>query len=245
MSKASVVVADTTPLHYLVLIGQAEVLRSLFGEVMIPEAVLDELQHPNAPPAITAWLQSPPQWLSVEKVGHVDESIQLGRGEKEAISLAIERRVPIVLMDERRGRKAAEARGLLAVGTLNILDVADERDIKLNAAPRDVRRVLRVAQRVQRAMPNRLRDIQPAKHRAHGIRADDSQLRAVALDAVTLRGGFGVLADRQRDTNRRPVLAHRYPLRRSLTPDFLGGKSPRPARRRVVGETQLCGQCGN
>jgi predicted nucleic acid-binding protein len=129
MSKASVVVADTTPLHYLVLIAQAEVLRSLFGEVMIPEAVLDELRHPNAPPAITAWLQSPPQWLCVEKVGHVDESIQLGRGEKEAISLAIERRVPIVLMDERRGRKAAEARGLLAVGTLNILDVADERGL--------------------------------------------------------------------------------------------------------------------
>lgn len=49
MSASGVVVADTTPLNYLVLIRQAEVLHQLFGEVMIPEAVLTELRHPKAP----------------------------------------------------------------------------------------------------------------------------------------------------------------------------------------------------
>jgi len=129
MSAHRAVVADTTPLNYLVLIGQIEVLRELFGEVMIPEAVLAELRHPKAPAAVASWLLNMPDWLTVEKVARVDPSIQLGQGETEAISLAVEHRISIVLMDERRGRSAAEARGLLAVGTLNILDLADERGL--------------------------------------------------------------------------------------------------------------------
>jgi predicted nucleic acid-binding protein len=129
MSAQGVVVADTTPLNYLVLIEQVEVLHRLFGEVMIPEAVLTELRHPKAPAAVSAWLQNLPNWLRVVKVGQVDDTIQLGHGENEAISLAIEKQVSIVLMDERRGRSAAEARGLLPIGTLNILDLADERGL--------------------------------------------------------------------------------------------------------------------
>jgi predicted nucleic acid-binding protein len=129
MSAQGVVVADTTPLNYLVLIEQVEVLHQLFGEVMIPEAVLTELRHPKAPAAVSAWLQKLPNWLRVVKVGQVDDTIQLGHGENEAISLAIEKQVSIVLMDERRGRAAAEARGLLPIGTLNILDLADERGL--------------------------------------------------------------------------------------------------------------------
>lgn len=127
MNQSNAVVADTTPLNYLIQIGQTDVLRLLFGEVMIPEAVLVELQHPKAPLKVSTWLQNLPNWLQIVKVVLVDDSIQLGKGESEAISLAIEKNVPIVLMDERRGRAAAEARGLLPIGTLNILDLADER----------------------------------------------------------------------------------------------------------------------
>ena len=129
MSVQGVVVADTTPLNYLILIGQVELLRELFGKVMIPEAVLAELRHPKAPSAVTNWLLRLPEWLTVEKVERLDQTIQLGHGENEAISLAAERRISIVLMDERRGRSAAETRGLLPVGTLNILDLADERGL--------------------------------------------------------------------------------------------------------------------
>jgi len=129
MSVQGVVVADTTPLNYLILIGQVELLRELFGKVMIPEAVLAELRHPKAPSAVTNWLLRLPEWLTVEKVERLDQTIQLGHGENEAISLAVERRISIVLMDERRGRSASETRGLLPVGTLNILDLADERGL--------------------------------------------------------------------------------------------------------------------
>jgi predicted nucleic acid-binding protein len=39
-----IVIADTTPLHYLVLIDRAEILTTLYGKVIIPEAVRRELQ---------------------------------------------------------------------------------------------------------------------------------------------------------------------------------------------------------
>lgn len=125
----SLVVADTTPLNYLIIIDQAEILASLFGEVLIPSAVLQELQHPKAPDAVSRWLRNLPDWLRVTPVQHVDETIQLGRGENEAISLALEQQVKVVLIDERLGRGAAESRGLIPIGTLNLIEIADERGL--------------------------------------------------------------------------------------------------------------------
>ena len=51
-----VVIADTSPLNYLVLIEQAEVLPNLFGAVVIPQSVLEELRHPSAPQAVRSGL---------------------------------------------------------------------------------------------------------------------------------------------------------------------------------------------
>ena len=51
----------------------------------------------------------------------------MGAGETEAISLAVELGVLAILIDERKGRLAAEQRGLVPVGTLNVLDSADRR----------------------------------------------------------------------------------------------------------------------
>jgi predicted nucleic acid-binding protein len=129
MKAPGVVVADTTPLNYLIVIDRADILASLFGEVLIPGAVLEELRHPKAPAAVSRWLQQLPGWLRVTPARQMDETMQLGKGENEAISLALERHVKVVLMDERLGRGAAEARGLIPVGTLNLIDLADEQGI--------------------------------------------------------------------------------------------------------------------
>lgn len=126
MSAPGVVVADTTPLNYLILIGRTEILGRIFGEVLVPQAVMEELRHPKAPPEVVRWLRETPPWLTVVPVRQLDVTIQLGKGENEAISLAIERSARIVLMDERLGRAAAQARGLLPIGTLNLIDLADE-----------------------------------------------------------------------------------------------------------------------
>ena len=100
-----------------------------FRRVLFPEGVFAELVDPKAPEAVTLWIQSLPAGLEVVRVGQIDNTILLGKGEVDAISLALEKRVEIVLMDERKGRAAAQSRGLLAVGTLNLIDLADEKGL--------------------------------------------------------------------------------------------------------------------
>src|ERR1700739_1801602 len=59
------IVADTSPLNYLVLIQAADILPSLYRRVLIPPAVNAELAHANTPTAGRAWISQPPQWLEV------------------------------------------------------------------------------------------------------------------------------------------------------------------------------------
>jgi predicted nucleic acid-binding protein len=51
------VVSDTGPLNYLVQIDAIEILQSLFGTIVVPEAVRDELSHPRAPATVRAWIE--------------------------------------------------------------------------------------------------------------------------------------------------------------------------------------------
>ena len=60
-----IVVADTGPLHYLVLIGAVDVLAPLYTRVLVPQTVFEELQDSGAPSAVQAWIAQPPKWLEV------------------------------------------------------------------------------------------------------------------------------------------------------------------------------------
>jgi predicted nucleic acid-binding protein len=60
-----IVVADTSPLNYLVLLGHIEILPKIYGEVVIPQTVLDELQDSDAPEEVRALFSGPPAWLQV------------------------------------------------------------------------------------------------------------------------------------------------------------------------------------
>jgi predicted nucleic acid-binding protein len=59
------VVADTSPLHYLVLIACADIRPALFDRIVIPRAVAAELQHPKTPALVRVWMATPPAWLDV------------------------------------------------------------------------------------------------------------------------------------------------------------------------------------
>ena len=120
-----IVVSDTTPLNYLVLIDAVDVLAKLFREVYAPHAVLDELTHPKAPEAVRRWAQSPPAWLKVaDPAAQLPSTAALDRGEADAISLAKELHITDILIDERRGRKVAEREGLVPLPTLALLERA-------------------------------------------------------------------------------------------------------------------------
>ncbi len=62
----SVVVSDTSPLHYLILCDAVEVLRHLFRQVVIPPTVFQELQQPKTPDPVRAWMQAVPEWVRVQ-----------------------------------------------------------------------------------------------------------------------------------------------------------------------------------
>jgi predicted nucleic acid-binding protein len=124
------VVADTGPLHYLVLIGQVDILPRLFGTITIPSVVRDELSCAETPPAVRAWMASPPAWLKVEMVVSEDVSGKaLDAGERAVLSLAGAICASLVLMDDRSGVGEARRRGFAAIGTLGILDLGATRGL--------------------------------------------------------------------------------------------------------------------
>ena len=106
-----IVIADTTPLNYLILIELTQILSALFGQVVIPQTVLKELQAPQAPDKVREWLAHRPEWLIIKEVQQQDVTLaHLDPGEREAITLAQELRADLVLLDERLGRQEATGR---------------------------------------------------------------------------------------------------------------------------------------
>ncbi|MEO7145318.1 MAG: hypothetical protein ABI165_17625 [Bryobacteraceae bacterium] len=87
----SLVVADTTPLRFLVEIAYEHVLQQLFRQVCIPDAVARELRHARTPAMVRQWAEELPSWVEVREIGvpvFAHELAGLDRGEWEAIELA-------------------------------------------------------------------------------------------------------------------------------------------------------------
>jgi len=115
-----IVVSDTGPLNYLLRLDAIAVLPQLYGSVVIPEMVQQEMSHPKAPAVVRAWAAQLPEWVSLGQPQSL-LPLALDAGELVAISLAVERNADLMLMDDLRGRQAAQARGLQTIGTLGIL----------------------------------------------------------------------------------------------------------------------------
>lgn len=124
-----VVVSDTSPLHYLILCGVEQILPQLFERVVIPPTVFAELQHPQTPAPVQAWMRALPTWVSVESPTALDPTLDVDAGELEAICLALEISATVVLMDDRAGRHAAAQCGLAVIGTLGLLEQAAARGL--------------------------------------------------------------------------------------------------------------------
>lgn len=126
-----IVISDTSPINYLILIECVHVLPELYGRVVIPEGVFEELQRPSTPESVREWIAGPPDWLEVRRA-HVqpDASLQLlGIGERQAICLAQALNAAAIIIDEERGRKEAKRRGLSVIGLLGVLRDAAERGL--------------------------------------------------------------------------------------------------------------------
>jgi predicted nucleic acid-binding protein len=126
-----IVVADASPLNYLIQIQCDILLPKLFGKVLVPAAVIEELRHPATPSAVGSWLSQAPPWIEVLAVtARVDSTLELlDPGEREAIQLAQELHADLLLIDDRRGRLEAKRRAIPTTGTLGVLLEAQKRGL--------------------------------------------------------------------------------------------------------------------
>jgi len=126
-----IVVADASPLNYLIQVSCDALLQALYGRVLVPAAVIEELRHPSAPSSVSSWLRHTPDWIEVRVVSaRADVALEaLDPGEREAIQLAEEQKADLLLIDERQGRREARKRGIATTGTLGVLLAGGNRGI--------------------------------------------------------------------------------------------------------------------
>lgn len=118
-----IVVSDTSPVCYLLLINQILVLQRLYGCVIIPQAVADELRASESPPVVKSWIAQPPNWLQIQPI-ELSQDVELEKldpGEREAILLAEQLKADLVILDDKAARRIAVERGLKIIGLLGIL----------------------------------------------------------------------------------------------------------------------------
>ncbi|MFN6486217.1 MULTISPECIES: DUF3368 domain-containing protein [unclassified Nostoc] len=121
-----IIVSNTSPINYLILIGQINLLPELFQQIIIPQAVYTELSDKLAPLPVQAWIAAPPSWLKIQTVSQSTDVMAnlLDPGESEAILLAQELNADLLILDDMKARRIAKDRGLVITGILGILDQA-------------------------------------------------------------------------------------------------------------------------
>lgn len=130
-------VVDTTPIITLALVDRLALLQGLYGTVMIPPAVQQEVAsgEPDRPGAkqlaAATWIETRP--LSDPR--QADLLSDLDRGEAEVITLALEQTAARVIIDERLGRRHARRLGIPLTGTLGVLLKAKSRGLVPQIAP--------------------------------------------------------------------------------------------------------------
>jgi len=127
-----VIISDTSPIANLIVIGQLDFLRDLFSEIIIPEAVNQEILFlKQSGKDIQAYENA--DWLKIKNPQDEAkvESLRkdLDAGEAEAIVLALELECDLLLIDERLGNKIAAEYGLHTVGLLGVLIRAKQKNI--------------------------------------------------------------------------------------------------------------------
>ena len=128
---AELVVSDAGPLIACALTGRLGLLRGLFGAVVVPPAVFSELHLGGTRPGAVALATAAADgWRAQATPPTVPERLSnaLDPGEAEAIALAI-RTGALLLVDERRGRRAARREGVKVIGTCAALVAAKERGL--------------------------------------------------------------------------------------------------------------------
>lgn len=122
-----IVVSDTSPVSSLYRISHHWLLEKVFGQVIVPPVVMQELESLKNFGFDISPLKSLP-WLKVCRVNNAVEVLKLqpllDPGESEAIVLAKELKADFILIDEKEGRRIAQQEGLQIIGLLGVLSAS-------------------------------------------------------------------------------------------------------------------------
>ena len=114
------VIANTTPLIALANIDRLELLRELYGSIIIPQAVMDEIIREPAKQRVRR-----ATWIKVEPIQDASQKdifrARLHAGEVEVMILAREQKADLVIIDDDAAKKTAIFLGLNVTGTLGVL----------------------------------------------------------------------------------------------------------------------------
>lgn len=124
------IVSNTSPITNLAGIGQLDLLRLLYGNIIIPQAVYNEMVGISKTVPGTLEVQSR-SWIIVQRVTDSTqvETLQatLDQGEAAAIALALELNAELLIIDEKPGRAIAKQFGINIIGVLGVLLEAKRR----------------------------------------------------------------------------------------------------------------------
>jgi len=125
-----IVISNTSPLINLAVIGKLDLLRQLYGTIVIPQAVHYEIAVIGAGQPGADQVERL-DWIETVRVAGramvASLRLEVDEGEAEAIALASELEADLLLLDERRGRVVASRLGLKFVGLLGVLVEAKQR----------------------------------------------------------------------------------------------------------------------
>ena len=121
-----IIVSNTSPINYLILIGHINLLPELFQQIIVPQEVYSELSDVFAPSSVQTWIAAVPDWLKIQPVSQPTDMIVdlLDPGERAAILLAQELNADLLLLDDMKARRTATEKGLVITGIIGILDQA-------------------------------------------------------------------------------------------------------------------------
>ena len=115
------VVIDTSP-----VIDRLELLKKLFPEIIVPQAVHQEIMKSANKKDNTKI-----EYFIKDLVCHAKEEnkiqVNLGRGETEAINLTLELKADLLIIDDKKARSAAESNNIKCIGTLGLLTLAKKK----------------------------------------------------------------------------------------------------------------------
>lgn len=127
-----IVVSNTSPSINLAAVAHLQLLQQLYGRVLLPAAVYHEIAvrgagQPGAAEVRTlAWIETR---IVSDRTLVPALTLELDEGEAEALTLAVEQQADLLLLDERRARRAAARLGLKFIGLLGVLVEAKHRQL--------------------------------------------------------------------------------------------------------------------